>query len=99
MFVSKVQFCTDRKFIPGPADEECLTSVSSSSRRVASSRSKRIRSFTKKGRGGRGRAQRGEDTVTRPHGNAMRIETKGEDEESGVREERNNSAEGGMEMG
>lgn len=58
-----------------PADEENLTSVSSSSRRVASSRSKRIRSFTKRGRGGRGRTRTGEwgktPERTQPHGDAM----------------------------
>lgn len=51
VFVVKLLLCTDRKVVGGPADEECLTSVSSSSRRVASSRSKRIRSFTMNGRG------------------------------------------------
>ena len=70
-------FCIDRKFVCRPADEECLTSVSSSSRRVASSRSNRIRSFTMRGRGG-GRGGGGRTPKhTQPHSNAMR----GEDEE------------------
>lgn len=52
--VGSMPLHVNRRFLK-PAFEECLTSVSSSSRRVASSRSKRIRSFTKKGWGGRGR--------------------------------------------
>ena len=73
-------FCTDTKFVCRPGDEECLTSVSSSSRRVASSRSNRIRSFTMRGRGGgRGGGGGGGKTPehTQPQSNAMR----GEDEE------------------
>lgn len=53
-----------------PPWERYLTSVSSSSWRVASSRSKRIRSFTKNGR--RGRKSKKEDT--RPHSNVMKSE-------------------------
>lgn len=59
-------------------DKESLTSVSSSSRRVASSRSKRIRSFTMKGRGGRGRRESRREE-TRPHTATQRCDEQRED--------------------
>lgn len=59
-------------------DKESLTSVSSSSRRVASSRSKRIRSFTMKGRGGRGRRESRREE-TQPHTATQRCDEQRED--------------------
>lgn len=103
--VGSMPLHVNRRFLK-PAFEECLTSVSSSSRRVASSRSKRIRSFTKKGWGEEEEEEeedRREDTQThRPHSHAMSDETRGwrissREEEGGLKgTEDENRVEDGM---